>query len=415
MRVAIIGAGFTGLSAAVELVDAGYEVTVFDADKKPGGMGIGFRAPDWKWSLERYYHHIFANDEFIIAMARKVGLPAFFVTPKTNSLIEGDQIQLDSPISLLKFGNISLFSRIQVGTGLLLLKIMKNGQFLEKYKVNQLLPKLVGIEGYKKIWGPLLFSKFGPYLDQVNMAWFWARVFKRTQSLGYFEGGYQALADKIVLYIRDKGGVVKLGRKVGKIKQITKGKWLVVDGMFDKVLITTPAPLVDKIIGEGIVSWPEIDYLSAQTVVLELSQSLMNGYWLNILEKGFPFMVAVEHTNFIDKKHYGGNNIVYLGNYLPNDDRRLLMTEEKLLNLYLPFLSKINQNFNKKWIKRVWCFEVPFAQPVFPINYSRRIPPIRTKKLGLFVANMSMVYPWDRGTNYAVELGQKAVKLIIND
>ena len=33
----------------------------------------------------------------------------------------------------------------------------------------------------------------------------------------------------------------------------------------------------------------------------------------------------------------------------------------------------------------------------------------------LFIANMSMVYPFDRGTNYAVELGNKAAQEICGD
>ncbi len=412
MKVAIIGAGFTGLAAGVELVDAGAEVTIYEADKKPGGLAVGFSVSGWDWSLERYYHHIFANDRGIINLAKKVGWPAFFTTPKTNSFINGKEAQLDSPLSLLKFGQISLFSRLRMGVGLLILKLIQNGTFLEKYTVASLLPKLVGRDGYVKIWQPLLIAKFGPYLPKVNMAWFWARVYKRTQALGYFKGGFSELANKTVDYIQARGGVVLMGKKLDRVSQRKDGKWQVEDKIYDKILITLPAPLVNRLLGREIVASPKIEYLSAQTLVLELTQSLMKGYWLNILEKDFPFMVVVEHTNLIDKKHYGGKRVIYLGNYLPNDDRRLALSEEKLLGLYLPFLSRINKDFSAKWLSRSWCFETPFAQPVFPVNYSRVISKMTTKLNGLYVANMSMVYPWDRGTNYAVILGQKAAKLL---
>ena len=81
--------------------------------------------------------------------------------------------------------------------------------------------------------------------------------------------------------------------------------------------------------------------------MLELEASLMKGYWLNVLEKDWPFLVAVEHTNFIDKNHYGGKTIIYLGNYLADGDKRLELSEEKLLELFLPFLSKINPRLNR--------------------------------------------------------------------
>ena len=301
-----------------------------------------------------------------------------------------------------------------MGLGLLILKLVRNGLFLERWRVEDFLPGLVGEEGYEKVWKPLLAAKFGPYLPQVNMAWFWARVYKRTQSLGYFEGGFQALADKMALYIKNRGGKIRLGERVKSMKQDKKAGWWVNNEKFDKVLITTPAVSAEKLIGEKVAEIPKIDYLWAQTLVLELDKSLMKGYWLNILEKDWPFLVAVEQTNFVDKSHYGGKTIIYLGNYLAEGDKRLAINEEKLIKLFTPYLMKINPEFKQNWIKRSWCFEAAFAQPVFPVNYSQKLPGIKTALPNLFIANMSQVYPWDRGTNYAVELGQQAANLIKN-
>ena len=400
------------MAAAIDLVDGDHEVTVFESEKKLGGLAIGFRDPSWNWSLERYYHHIFANDKYIIEVAKKVGLPALFKVPKTNSLINGVEKQLDSPLSLLAFSDISFLSRIYMGVGLLVMKLIGNGVFLEKFRVVEVLPRWVGREGYEKVWRPLLTAKFGPYLPEVNLAWFWARVYKRTQALGYFPGGFGALAEAMGEYIKEQGGKIKLGTMVRTVKQEGGGGWRINDEKFDRVLMTTPAPLTDKLVGQGKIRWPKINYLWAQTLVLELEQSLMKGYWLNILEKDFPFLVVVEQTNFVDKSHYGNKTIVYLGNYLASGDKRLKMTAEKLLSLYLPFLQKINPAFEKKWIGQSWYFETPYAQPVFGVNYSKQIPSSKTNLPGLYVINMSMVYPWDRGTNYAIEAGQKVAQMI---
>lgn len=416
MKVAIVGAGFTGLAAGIKLIDGGNTVTIFEVADKPGGLAAGFKPtdsagkPGWDWSLEYFYHHIFSNDAEIISLANKVGWPAFFETPLTSSFINGREVQLDSPISLLKFGEMSLSGRLWMGAGLAILKIIPNGQMLEKFKVVKMLPILVGGEGYSKVWKRLLTAKFGPFMDEVNMAWFWARVYKRTAKLGYFEGGFGKLAEKCVEYIESHGGQVLLDTKIeSTVRSDLHGvKVRPLNGEyqnFDKILVTTPAPKVDELVGKDKIKWPKIDYLWGQTLVLELNNSLMKSYWLNILEKDWPFLVAVEHTNFMDKKHYGDKVVIYLGNYLVDGDKRLGMTDEQLFKLYLPYIKKINPKFSESWVTRKWKWQAPFAQPVFPTNYSKQIPghEVDTKT---YVANMSMVYPFDRGTNYAVKMGQ---------
>jgi protoporphyrinogen oxidase len=361
MKVAIIGAGFVGLSAGYELIKRGHEVTIFEAGDKVGGLAVGFKSKEWSWSLEKFYHHFFTNDEAIISLADEIGVKKIISTPKTNSFVFGKEVQLDSPISLLKFPYLSILDRIRMGAGLLLFKLIPNGTFLEKWTTDKALPLILGKKGYEMIWKPLLSAKFGPFTEEVNLAWFWARVFKRTTSLGYFEGGFQALADKLAEKISDKGGKIVLNKKV------SSSEYLVSRDRFDAWVITVPAPLVDKLIGPKI-KWPKINYLWGQTVVLELNQSLMKGYWLNILEKNWPFLVVVEHTNFVDKENYGGNVLVYLGNYLPDGDKKLVLKDEDLLDLYLPFLKKINRDFSKAWIKRLYRFKEPFAQPVFRLG-----------------------------------------------
>jgi hypothetical protein len=43
------------------------------------------------------------------------------------------------------------------------------------------------------------------------------------------------------------------------------------------------------------------------------------------------------------------------------------------------------------------------------------VPDIRTPLSGLYLASMSQVYPWDRGTNFAVQIGREAAGLMLQD
>jgi len=45
-------------------------------------------------------------------------------------------------------------------------------------------------------------------------------------------------------------------------------------------------------------------------------------------------------------------------------------------------------------------------------NFSKTIPSFKTPIKNVFLACMQQVYPWDRGLNYAIELGEKIVQLV---
>jgi len=138
-------------------------------------------------------------------------------------------------------------------------------------------------------------------------------------------------------------------------------------------------------------------------------------YWFNIPKPvGFPFLSLVEHTNFLSPDYFGSDHIVYIGDYLDPDHEFFHLGKEEILSRFLPWLPRFNPNFNPDWIKKTWLFRTPYAQPVPTVNHSRNIPPIQTPIPGLFFASMSQVYPWDRGTNFAVEIARRSAKLMMD-
>src|SRR3989344_9632318 len=122
MKVAIIGAGFTGLAAAYDLVQRKYETTVFESESRPGGLAIGFKEPEWKWSLESHYHHLFTSDNSIIDLANEVDHKLNYLNPVSSTYVNGKIVKLDSPIDVLKFNELPLIDRTRLGVGLSYLK-----------------------------------------------------------------------------------------------------------------------------------------------------------------------------------------------------------------------------------------------------------------------------------------------------
>jgi len=74
---------------------------------------------------------------------------------------------------------------------------------------------------------------------------------------------------------------------------------------------------------------------------------------------------------------------------------------------------RINPAFSPSWVKGFWAFREAYAQPVPFVNHSQHLPPIHTPLPGLYFASKSHVYPWDRGTNYAVRLGREVARLML--
>ena len=151
-------------------------------------------------------------------------------------------------------------------------------------------------------------------------------------------------------------------------------------------------------------------FLGALNLVLVLKKKFLNDdtYWLNINEPRFPFVAVVEHTNFVEPKYYNGNHLLYVGGYYPQKHRYFKMTKEEIFQEFLPYLQKINPRFNFQF--SIFNFQLAssqYAQPIIPVNYSQMMPSMKTPIKNCYLANQSLIYPWDRGVNYAIKLGER--------
>jgi protoporphyrinogen oxidase len=155
--------------------------------------------------------------------------------------------------------------------------------------------------------------------------------------------------------------------------------------------------------------------MGSVVIVLALNHQLSEEgyYWYNLPKSaGYPFLALVEHTNYVSADNFGGNHIVYMGDYLEPEHEYFQMSKEELLELFLPALKKFNPKFERDWVVKSWLFRTDYAQPVPLLNHSKNIPAIETPMKGIYFASMSQVYPWDRGINFAVEIGRRAANLM---
>ena len=429
LRIGIIGAGATGLAAAWDFARAGHQVEIFEAADRVGGLAAGFTDERWDWSLEKFYHHWFANDHDILRLADEMGVrdQVIFPRPKTSYWVDGRIVRSEispsalalplSPIAILRMGLAGMF-----------IKLSPWWKPFESVTADAWMRRWMGAEAYEKFFKPLLIGKFAEAYDQVPMSFMWARIVKRTLKLGAYIGGFQAFLDELARQLEAQGVIIALNAPVDGIHSRDGAPALVIAGeerRFDRVLSTTSpqlmlrltASLAETAYGRQLAALKSIGGLC---VVLALRHPLMpdDTYWLNLpastadkSRSAFPFLALVEHTNYISREHYGGDHLVYCGDYVPPDHEYFHMDEADLAARFLPALTTINPDFRPDWVRKWWVWRAPYAQPLPALQHSRNIPDIKTPYPGLFWASMSQVYPWDRGTNYAVEIGRRAAKM----
>lgn len=434
IRIAIIGGGIAGLTAAYDLLRSTQQpvaVTIYEANTQLGGLAAGFKGRStWEWPLEHFYHHLFTNDDAILGLTRELGMADRLQVHRPSTVIhyQGRNYPFDSPLRLLLFPGLSIVDRLRMGVVLAYLKYHPRPpwQHFDKLLADQWLQRWIGEAGYDVIWRPMLQGKFGVHYHEVNLAWFWARIYKRTPSLIYYRGGFQAFVDTLAKQLHRDNVTIQTSTPVHQIQQLPTGGWQIgaigqAPAAYDLVLSTVSPTLMQRLAPDlpaaYLAQLGQLKSMGAIVMTVALDRPLLqNTYWVNLPKKeGFPFLALVEHTNMIDPVHYGGDHLLYLGDYLDPDHRYFTMNVAELLAEFTPHLVKFNPAFQPGWITGAWVHQAKYAQPVPPVGYLAMIPDIRTPLPGLYFASMSQVYPWDRGTNYAVELGHNVAKMIQED
>ena len=427
-HIAILGAGFGGLAAAYDLVRQGNQVTIFEASGNVGGLAAGFKEPHWDWSVEKYYHHWFASDRHMLGLIDELGWSEKVVFPRPFTVMYYKErfYPFDSILKAILFPGLGWgVNKARFGLVGLFLRLSNDWKPLEQHTVDSWMRKWAGEHVYQLMWEPLMIGKFGErYAKQVNMAWMWARLKARTTRLGTFQGGFQAFADQFATTLQNLAVSLNLNSPIEQILPSPEGGIdLITPGgpiHFDQCLVTTSPNLLARLVPalppaylKGLL---ELKSMGAVVMTLSLKHQLSEQgyYWYNLPKSaGFPFLALVEHTNFISPEHFGGDHLVYCGDYLEADHEYFNLSQEELLQRFLPALKRFNPQFEPGWINKTWLYRTNYAQPVPLLNHSRNIPPIQTPIPGLFFASMSQVYPWDRGTNFAVEIGRRAARLMM--
>jgi protoporphyrinogen oxidase len=453
VRVAVLGAGVAGLVAAYRLGRDGHTVDVYERWPGLGGQAATIDVGEGTL-VERYYHHLFMSDRHIAALCDEIGLPEEleWLPSKVAIFTGGASHAFTTPADLLRFKPLSPLARVRMGAAVVWLQRRhRTVDRFEEMAARDWIVRNMGRQAYDVVWGPLLRAKFGARCaDEVSMAWLWSKLTLRRQIqgeqareelLGYPRGSFETIFRRLADLIEQAGGQVLIDRPAAALDRDDSG-FLVTPAApdafrtghdprrftaageperYDAVLATVPSDVFAALLSDDLAREVGTEYLgrvdaaeyhTALCTLMELDRQVTDSYWTNICDPDIPFIGVIEHTNFVGTERYGGRRFAYIANYVEAGDPLLELDMDGLFAAYEAGLRKVNPAWSRDWVKQAWRFVEPAAQPIVTAGYPRRMPPLQTPVPGLVLANTTQVYPEDRGTNYAVRLGDQAARAL---
>lgn len=425
-KIAILGAGPTGLACAYRLLKLGHEVTIYEADDRPGGMSAHFDFDGL--DIERFYHFVCTPDQSLIDLLRELGIEHELKWREGTMgyFFNGTVYEWGNPIALLRFPHLSWLSKLRYAIHTFLSINIPTWPGLENENALRWVKRWVGQAGYDVLWRALFELKFFEYADNLSAEWIRSRIRRLGRSresifkekLGTLRGGSITLIDKMVAEIERLGGAVRLSCPAQKVEIGERG----VEGVHtptgfepcDFVASTMPIPYVPKVIPDlpsGLrARFAQLQNIGAICVLFKLERSVTPYFWLNTTDPEIEIPGVIEYSNLQSLP----DHIVYVPYYLPQGHPRFTQSDEELVAHSFHFLQRINPEITHGDVKATRVSRQYYAQPICPPGFASTLPPIETEVGGLYIADTSYYYPEDRSISESVRLGRKMANAIAN-
>jgi len=430
-RFAIVGGGMLGMTLAHRLAQAGEAVTLFEAAPNLGGLASAWHLGDVVW--DRHYHVTLVSDTALRSLLRDLGLePELrWVNTKTGFYTDGRLYSLSNVAEFAGFPPLGVVDKARLAATILHASRMRDWQQLEEISVSDWLIRLSGKRTFEKIWLPLLRAKLGENYRHTSAAFIWAVISRmyaarrtglKKEMFGYVPGGYARVLDRFEQVLRAEGVSVESAQPVDTIGSHLDGDVRISfrsgrHECFDRVVVTAPAPIAAAMCPElnpsEMAQLRGIRYQGIVCASLLLRRPLSGFYVTNITDAWVPFTAVVEMSALVDRRHFGGNSLVYVPKYLPSDDPAFAVPDEQIEAGFVEALERMYPGFSRD---DILCFRVSRARYVLPIStlgYSKRLPPIATSVPGLFAVNSAHIVNGTLNVNETVALANATVPQLL--
>jgi len=433
MKIAVIGGGPAGLAAAYRLARRGHAVHLFEKADRTGGLASYFEIGGW--TVEKYYHFIMTHDRHYLALLEDLGVAdrLNWVETKTNFFARGRLYEFTSPFDLLRFSPVGLSGRIRfIATMAYLAKLSRDWRPFERHLACEWLRRWCGREAWDVILGPMFRMKFGSHAAEMSMAWFWARTRMISQyrekgvskeKRAWLKGSSRTFLDAIERAIASHGGRISCKSNVERIVvENGRARGLRADGemlRFDKVLYCAPSVFFNDLLPDAGGPYFETTashrYYAVVCLVIALRRAVSDYFWTYVSDPRIPFVGVINYSPFTRTTEGGGAHVLYVPWYCEVGEAPYSTPDEKIFADYFAGLRLIWPEIGDDWVKEWAVLRDPHASLICKGEYSRKIVGIKTPIEGLYFANMSQIYPQDRGISVGVGLAEQAVEVVETD
>ncbi len=405
-RVAVVGAGLLGLTAAYRLTRAGHPVVVYERAREIGGLAAS--TPLDGIPVDRFYHVVLPTDDRVRGLAGELGLADRFRFRRTGVGFyhDGRLASMSSLRELLSFPALGPADRLRLGAFVARCQLIGDHADLDREPLERWLRRTAGDRLWERLWRPLLDSKFDGRYDDLPATYLWARTRRMSRTrdrtshevMGTIDGGYQVLVDALAAAIRAGGGEVHTETPVRRIAEAGgRAVGVVTDhGLhaYDHVLSTLIPPQGRRLLGPALADAAGPDrcrYLGVVCLVMRLRRSISPYYALNLTDRRVALTTVVETTHVVDPERVGGT-LIYAPRYVNPDSEELERSSLEIRRDYLRRVQAIFPALRDDDVVAMQVARARVAEPVHVLGDAGR-PAELFPAPGLALASTAQIYP----------------------
>jgi protoporphyrinogen oxidase len=421
--IGVVGAGILGTVLALRLAQGGARVTLLERAPTPGGLAGAMDFSGHR--VDRFYHVIVPSDQRMIALADELGLSdeLSFTPVGVGFFVDGKMYPFNGIGDFLRFPPLSPLGRARLAWFVAHCQLRRDYRSLEREPLERWLTRHCGAKVVRRIWRPLLDSRFDGQHSELPATYLWARTNRMRsardgrgsgETMGAMKGGHERLVLAVADRAREAGVDIRLGAGVeGLVRDSAGGvAGVQVDGRpehFDLTIATLQPPALRRLLPVELhpllAAYPG-RYLGVVCLVLKLRRSLLPYYSVNICDPT-PITTVVETSHVVGTEHTDGLRLAYLPKYCDPGAPEFSEDDESIYRRFTEMLARLVPDFSHEDVVDWTVQRAPLVEPVHALGHEPRTAPVWPGVDGLALASASQIYPRLLNGESVVEMAER--------